>query len=73
MTVIWLAVAPVFELSANGARRVADDDSYGYQYATNNYGYDDQYYDYYQGRSFQDGILSRVARALFNRYKSDVC
>jgi len=73
VTVIWFTIAPIFGLSANGARRdsssdfYANTDSYGYQYADNSYGYEDPYYGYsnYQGRSFQDGILPRVAKALF--------
>lgn len=77
VSVIWFTIAPIFGLSANGARRdsgseyYTNPDSYGYQYADDSYdGYEDPYYGYtgYQGRSLQDGVLPRVAKALFARY-----
>jgi len=71
VSVIWFTIAPIFGLSASGARLDTGSDyytnhhSYGYQYADDSYGYEDPYYGYYQGRSLQDGVLPRVAKALF--------
>lgn len=76
--VIWLTIAPIFGLSANGDRLdtgsgyYSNHNSYGYQYADDSYGYEDPYYGYYQGRSLQDGVLPRVARALFARYTEQI-
>lgn len=79
VSVIWFTIAPVFGLNANGARRdssgsdyYTNPNSYGYQYADDSYGYEDPYYGYsgYQGRSLQDGVLPRVAKALFARYRN---
>jgi len=72
VSVIWLTVAPLFGLRANGARRESDyNEYYGYQQAETEYQYENPYYGYdYQGRSLQDGLLSRAAQTLFNRYRS---
>ena len=71
----WFAVAPLFGFETYTSRQGLEDFQdadyggyYNYQYSTNQYDPGYSYYNYYQGRSFQDNILPRAAKMLLNRY-----
>ena len=76
ITLAWYVVAPVFGFETYTSRQGGLEDFqdadyggyYNYQYSTNQYDPGYSYYNYYQGRSFQDNLLPRAARMLLNRY-----
>lgn len=72
ITLTWWVVAPIFGFETLTSRQGLDFQEadyggyYNYQYSSNQYDPGYSYYNYYQGRSFQDELLPRAAKMLLN-------